>query len=97
MADPDNPSIYYDSRFHYRAGESEASLLGVVSTDAGIMTAAPYRVIEASHWVFESSALKASDLFGTDGLQERWQALSDRVAQHMKGSDGRASSRRRGD
>ncbi|MCA1646681.1 MAG: carboxypeptidase regulatory-like domain-containing protein, partial [Chloroflexi bacterium] len=71
MPDPRDPSIYYDSRFHYRSGESEASLLGVVTTDAGIMTAAPYRVIAADHWVFDGTALKVGDLFGTEGLQER--------------------------
>ena len=36
----------YESRFHLRH-ESEASLLGVVYDDRGIMTAAPYHVIDA--------------------------------------------------
>src|SRR5579859_773724 len=71
MPDPDDPNIYYDSRFHYRTGQSEASLLGVVTTDAGIMTAAPYRVIRADHWAFDGTSLKVGDLFGTEGLQER--------------------------
>ena len=63
--------MYYDSRFHYRYGESEASLLGVVCTDAGIMTAAPYRVIDSDHWVFANTGLRNGDLFGVHGLQER--------------------------
>lgn len=71
MPDPNDSSVYYDSRFHYRYGESEASLLGVVCTDTGIMTAAPYRVIAPDHWVFANTGLNAGDLFGVDGLQER--------------------------
>jgi hypothetical protein len=71
MPDPEDPSIYYDSRFHYRSGVSEASLLGVVTTDSGIMTAAPYRVIQPDHWVFEGTGLRTGDLFGTEALQER--------------------------
>ena len=42
------------------AGESEASLLGVVFTDTGIMTAAPYRVTDAGHWVFEGRAWRTA-------------------------------------
>ena len=37
----------------HRTLESEANLLGVVCTEAGIMTAAPYRVIDAEHWIFK--------------------------------------------
>jgi len=37
-------STKYESRLH-RTLESEANLLGVVCTETGIMTAAPYRVI----------------------------------------------------
>src|SRR5262249_34671527 len=39
------------SRFALRY-ESEANLLGVVFTPAGMMTAAPYRVLDAGHWAF---------------------------------------------
>ena len=39
----------YESRFHMRV-ESEAKLLGVVFTETGIMTGAPYRVLNADHW-----------------------------------------------
>jgi hypothetical protein len=61
---------YIESRFH-RTYESEANLTGVVTTDAGIMTAAPYRCLNPSHWVFQGTGLQEGDLFGTEGLQER--------------------------
>ena len=63
-------SIEYDSRMH-RTLESEANLLGVVCTETGIMTAAPYRVIDASHWVFTGTGLRNGDLFGQKTLHER--------------------------
>lgn len=61
----------YESRFHYQA-ESEANLLGVVFTDAGAMTSAPYEVIQADHWVFANTGLKPGDLFGTKILHQRY-------------------------
>lgn len=70
MPDPDNPDIYLESRMH-RTLESEANLLGVVCTDTGIMTAAPYKVIDPDHWVFAGTGLKKGDLFGEKSLQER--------------------------
>ncbi len=60
----------FESRFHMRH-ESEANLLGVVFTDAGIMTAAPYRVVDAGHWIFEGTGLKNGDLFGQACLHMR--------------------------
>jgi hypothetical protein len=51
--------------------ESEAHLLGVVYTDTGIMTAAPYRVVDESHWVFEGTGLKGGDIFGEKSLHMR--------------------------
>jgi hypothetical protein len=63
-------SVEYESRMH-RTLESEANLLGVVCTEYGIMTAAPYRVIEESHWIFEGSGLRKGDLFGERTLHER--------------------------
>lgn len=60
----------YDSRMH-RTLESEASLLGVVCTETGIMTAAPYRVVDASHWVFAGTGLRDGGLFGEKTLHER--------------------------
>jgi len=35
------------------------------------MTAAPYRVIQANHWVFEGTGLKKGDLFGLESLHKR--------------------------
>ncbi|WP_373652373.1 N,N-dimethylformamidase beta subunit family domain-containing protein [Schlesneria sp. DSM 10557] len=70
MPDPANPEIYLDSRMH-RTVESEANLLGVVCTDTGIMTAAPYQVVRDDHWVFAGTGLKNGDLFGEKSLQER--------------------------
>jgi N,N-dimethylformamidase len=60
----------YESRFH-RNVESEANLLGVVCTDAGIMTAAPYRVEQPEHWVFAGTGLNDGDTFGHRSLHER--------------------------
>ncbi len=51
--------------------ESEANLLGVVFTPAGIMTAAPYRVIDDSHWCFAGTGLKNGDSFGEKSLHRR--------------------------
>ncbi len=70
MPDPQNPDIYLESRMH-RTLESEANLLGVVCTESGIMTAAPYKVVNADHWVFAGSGLRNGDLFGEHSLQER--------------------------
>jgi hypothetical protein len=52
-----------ESRMHKRL-ESEANLLGVVYTDTGAMTGAPYRVVDADHWVFEGTGLGEGDIFG---------------------------------
>jgi hypothetical protein len=51
--------------------ESEANLLGVVFTPAGIMTGAPYRVVDADHWAFNGTGLKAGDVFGEKSLHRR--------------------------
>jgi hypothetical protein len=66
----DNPDLEYESRMH-RTFESEASLLGVICTSAGIMTAAPYRVVDESHWVFNGTGLRNGDLFGENTQHER--------------------------
>jgi hypothetical protein len=60
----------FESRFHLRH-ESEAALLGVVYDDRGIMTAAPYRVIDSRHWVFAGTGLREGDLFGQKSLHMR--------------------------
>jgi hypothetical protein len=59
-----------DSRFHARV-ESEASLLGVAFTYDGIMTSAPYRVIDSAHWAFSGTGLREGDLFGEPSLHRR--------------------------
>jgi N,N-dimethylformamidase len=69
FTDPDTGKTY-DCRFHYTA-ESPAQLLGVVFTEAGAATAAPYQVIAPEHWIFSGTALRKGDLFGTDSLHER--------------------------
>ena len=60
----------YDCRFHYTA-ESPAELLGVVFTEAGAATAAPFQVTDASHWVFAGTGLQDGAVFGTESLHER--------------------------
>jgi hypothetical protein len=65
-----DPVREFESRFHQR-GESEASLLGVVYDDRGIMTAAPYRVVDGSSWVFAGTGLREGDLFGHRSQHER--------------------------
>jgi hypothetical protein len=67
--DPDTGE-WKESRFH-RSVESEGNLTGLVTTDAGIMTAAPYRVLNQDHWVFAGTNLTNGDLFGTESLHER--------------------------
>lgn len=70
MVDPADPDRYFESRFH-RTVAPEASLLGVVTTESGIMTAAPYRVLQAEHWVFRGTGLANGDRFGATTLHER--------------------------
>jgi N,N-dimethylformamidase beta subunit-like, C-terminal len=59
-----------DSRFAMRH-ESEANLLGVTFTPAGAMTGAPYRVLDADHWVFAGIGLRNGDTFGEKCLHQR--------------------------
>ena len=59
-----------ESRFHLQV-ESEANLLGVVFSETGIMTAAPYRVIDAGHWTLAGTGLAEGDLFGQASLHMR--------------------------
>lgn len=59
-----------DSRFELTV-ENEATLLGVAFTHAGVMTAAPYRAVDADHWVFAGTGLRAGDVFGTESLHSR--------------------------
>ncbi|HJP34045.1 MAG TPA: DUF6605 domain-containing protein [Candidatus Latescibacteria bacterium] len=59
-----------ESRFSLYA-ESEASLLGVVYSEPGIMTAAPYEVIDADHWSLAGTKVKVGDVFGSRSLHMR--------------------------
>lgn len=59
-----------ESRFAMRH-ESEANLLGVVFTPAGIMTGAPYRIVDGSHWVFAGTGLKTGAVIGQTSLHRR--------------------------
>jgi N,N-dimethylformamidase len=60
-----------ESRFH-RFRESEANLLGVVFSETGAMTVAPYQVIKPEHWIFEGTKLRAGDIFGLRTQHERY-------------------------
>ena len=57
---------YWDLR-----GEAVHELLGIGYTHAGFQTGAPYRVIDASHWIFNDTGLANGDLFGQQSLHER--------------------------
>ncbi|MSQ94531.1 MAG: carboxypeptidase regulatory-like domain-containing protein [Gemmataceae bacterium] len=59
-----------ESRFACRH-ESEANLLGVVFDPRGIMTAAPYRVIDSKHWAFAGTGLRVGESFGEKSLHMR--------------------------
>jgi hypothetical protein len=59
-----------ESRFA-RRHESEANLLGVVFDPAGMMTGAPYRVLDGSHPIMRAAGLKTGDVFGTQSLHRR--------------------------
>ncbi len=61
----------YESRFHAQV-ESEANLLGVVYSDPGAMSVAPYEVLEPDHWIFAGTWLQRGDLFGVKTLHERY-------------------------
>jgi hypothetical protein len=55
----------------HRTLESEANLLGVVCTISGIMTSAPYRVVDPTHWSLAGTGLQAGDIFGEKTMHER--------------------------
>jgi hypothetical protein len=52
-------------------GEPAAKLLGVEYSHSGFQSGAPYRVIDADHWAFAGTGLKAGDRFGQRSLHER--------------------------
>ena len=65
--DPNGP---FENRMH-RSFQPTAGLLGVMFTASGAMTAAPYRVVDAGHWAFNGTGLRAGDMFGAASLHER--------------------------
>lgn len=60
-----------ECRFQITTGESPASLMGVVFTEPGIGTGAPYRVTDENHWIYKGTGLKQGDIFGKESLHER--------------------------
>ena len=69
---PDPPRMGESTRGRFdRRVESEANLLGVVFSYSGIMTAAPYRVLDDTHWCFAGTGLKNGDVFGEKSLHQR--------------------------
>lgn len=60
-----------ESRFHTHV-ESEANLLGVVYSDPGAMTCAPYECLEPNHWVFAGAGLSRGQRFGERILHQRY-------------------------
>jgi len=55
----------------HRTHKPESSLAGVAFSNPGAMTAAPYRVLSASHWSFDGTGLRDGHLFGEQSLHER--------------------------
>ncbi len=51
--------------------EPEATLLGVGFTRAGMMTGAPYRVVDGGHWAFDGTGLSTGAVFGRNSLHTR--------------------------
>ena len=68
--DTGNAASGNESRMH-RTFQAEAGLLGVVFTHTGVMTAAPYKVVDDSHWGFAGTGLCKGELFGERSLHER--------------------------
>lgn len=60
----------HESRMH-RTYKPEAGLLGIAFTYSGVMTSAPYRVLDASHWLFEGTGVRTGDIFGVKSLHDR--------------------------
>jgi hypothetical protein len=64
------PGGPFENRMH-RSFAPTAALLGVMYTEAGAMVAAPYRVVDESHWAFGGTGLQRGDIFGAASLHER--------------------------
>jgi hypothetical protein len=70
-----------------------ASLTGTYTSDVANPFYAPYKVMDASHWVFAGTQLSKGDLFGTKSLNHREEASMQGVSgweadQMGVGSDG---------
>lgn len=59
-----------ENRMH-RTYEATSALLGVVYTETGAMTGAPYEVVAPDHWVFAGTGLRMGELFGLESQSER--------------------------
>jgi len=68
--DTKKPEAIHESRMH-RTYAPEARLLGVAFTDPGVMTAAPYTVLDPSHWSLEGTGLALGQSFGQQSQHER--------------------------
>jgi N,N-dimethylformamidase beta subunit-like protein len=68
--DTNAPDAKHESRMH-RTYAPEARLVGVAFTDPGAMTAAPYSVLDPTHWAFEGTGLKSGEIFGEKSQHER--------------------------
>jgi N,N-dimethylformamidase len=54
-----------------------ASLSAIqVYSEEGVMTAAPYKVIDPTHWVFEGTGLTQGAIFGEASFNERIPGVS---------------------
>jgi N,N-dimethylformamidase len=51
--------------------EPEATLLGVGFRRDGLMTGAPYQVVDADHWAFEGTGLAVGNVFGRNSVHTR--------------------------
>jgi hypothetical protein len=65
--EPEGP---FENRMH-RGFEPTAAMLGVMYTSSGAMTAAPYRVVDETHWAFARTGWRTGDIFGASSLHER--------------------------
>jgi N,N-dimethylformamidase len=70
LPDPNTQLCRREGHWNLR-GDPPHQLLGIGYTHAGFQTAAPYRVLDASHWVFGDTGLANDDLFGQESLHER--------------------------
>ena len=56
---------------HGLRDESEAQLLGAAYSHCGFQSGTPYRVLDASHWLFDGTGLTDGDQFGHHSLNGR--------------------------